>query len=201
MNNRRTSPGRAPVRMTPERQTATAAVQRAYQRYSERREAERPRVQAMLAEELDRRCARELEELRTEIRDALALGVPRLRLQTSEVLGSTDQGKIKRLLGDEAAIVKIQEAGSSFEWLDENHEQARVLIRGFATTSEASDYPEILSGVVEADPAAPGGWAVLADDSDEPDLPGFLRWELERDYETGHLGDMIGALASDAARR
>lgn len=190
------SKGRPRTVMTAERQARVIAVQRAYRKYQERRDAERARVYARLNEELDRASQVELEILQREIREALETGVPRHVLQTTEVLGSTDQGKVKRLLGPELdAAVKIRREGSSFEWLDVEEGRARIAIRGFDTTSEAPDYPAILSGVVEREPAAPGGWAVVVDDSDVDGPDGLLRWELARDHQPGHLGDAIEALA------
>lgn len=174
--------GRAPTVMTPERIQARARVAKAYADYQARVDRERAIAQAEIAALVEERSMEELAELRASIRSALDAGVPKAQLQTHEVLGSTDQGKVNRLMG--GRVKRAQRAHASLEWLGDG--TARIWVPGFPTTSEAPDYPGALSGVVRRDAQAAGGWAVEVDDTDEPGLPGHLRWEFE------HAPDAIG---------
>lgn len=180
--------------LTAQMQAAIHEIQVKYAAYEQRKDAERPRAWELVMQEIERRAEAEKRELVTALNLALALGVPKSAIQKTDILGSTDQSKINKILG---APPKRAKRGTipMFTWLDED--SARIVIPKFDTRSAASDYPEQLSGVVQRDAF---GWSVLIDDSDEGDLPGHLRWELEQDMHDKHLGRLLDGLAEKAKR-
>lgn len=181
--------GRVPAEMTPERVQAKARVAQAYADYRVRVDLERAIAQAEIAARVEERSVEELAGLRSAIRSALDAGVPKAQLQTHEVLGSTDQGKVNRLMG--GRVQRTAQARARLDWLSED--VARIWVPGFPTTSQAPDYPGALSGVVVRDAQSPGGWFVREDDTDEPDIPGHLRWEFEHAPEA--IGETLDRLA------
>ncbi|HET8868390.1 MAG TPA: hypothetical protein VFM87_08675 [Agrococcus sp.] len=181
--------GRSPVEMTPERVQRRAEVARAYAEYEAKRDRERLALQREIGAQVDARSAEELGALRQAIRAALNAGLPKSQLQVHDVLGSADQGKVNRIMGGK--VKRQRTPQPSLEWLEDG--AARVMIPGYPTTSLADDYPEALSGVVRRDGRVAGGWAVEVDDTDEPGVPGHLRWEFE--HEPAAIGETIERLA------
>lgn len=74
-----------------------------------------------------------------------------------------------------------------------------VRLMSYPTTSLAPEYPSVLAGVVRPDESAPNGWLVIEDATDQPGLPGFLHWEVERRNMGGsHLANELTAWAQSA---
>lgn len=184
--------------MTPSRRAAVDEVRTAYAAYEARRDQERADAWRIAMEEIDRRAAHEKSQLIAALERALEQGVTRGMLQTPEVLGSTDQAKVNRILGTAPRRKRRDGSVPMFTWLDED--TARVVIPEFATTSVADDYPEVLAGVVKRDHTMPGGWAALTDESDEGEMPGHLKWELNQEPSPRHIGTLLDGLAAQAKR-
>lgn len=187
--------GRVPVPMTAERADALRRVAEEYRIYAQKKETERVVVMARLAAEVEKATLKELGALRDAIQHALNLGVPKSRMERPEVLGATSQGRVNDLMGGKARRQKTKAPTvAAFRWLDDG--RARIAIPGYPTQSLASDYPPTLSGIVSRAPEELAGWAVEVDDTDEPDMPGHLRWEAEHDPFA--LGEMLDGLAEGA---
>lgn len=187
--------GRTKKALTAAQRSALEEVRRTYAAYEARREEERPRAWEWVMEEIDRRAQTEKSKLETALRAALEAGIPKRMIQTPEILGSTSQAKVAKLLGAPTSK-RGAAAVPMFTWLDD--ETARVVIPSFDTLSAATDYPDQLAGVVRRDLTMPGGWAALTDESDEGNLPGHLRWELDQEMNERHLGILLDALATKA---
>lgn len=134
------------------------------------------------------------------IAEAVAAGIPKLRI-ARKMLGLTGAGAVYEALERVQARLnggqKVEAPGfgtvatmdgtarPQFSLREDGN--VDVEYRGFQTSFTSDDYPEVLCGVVEFDPSAPNNWRVLVDEDDRPNerfpehpTPGYLRVEVDK---------------------
>jgi hypothetical protein len=155
----------------------TALLMRAREAYLKYRDSERTlklRIEAELRREL------EAQELATalEIRAAWEAGVPKSHIG-KDAMDTTDPGTPRAWLEKTDALQAARSATTPwFAWTPTGTVAVRIPKWETAAVG-ATDYPEILEGIV-APAAGPVGWVVIEDPGSTADLPGWLTWELDR---------------------
>lgn len=144
--------------------------------------------------EADRRISVQQQALDLAVRSAVDAGVPKKQVHEIGMSTSNPYAVYDSLTRTDPKMIG-RTGPSPFTWEDRDAGLIAVAYPNFPTTSQAEDYPAMLSGLVRVDSTGTS-FSVVRDDTERESefgvIPGELTWEMNRPEGTpSRLVDLL----------